>query len=206
MKHIVKTVIFTAVIALAAYSVPAAYAMPEIGKAAPDFEGVNVLDGSNFKLSDHKGQVVVLEWTNHECPFVHKHYDSGNMQATQAKAAELGALWVSIVSSCEGKQGFVSAEEAKKIVEEQGAHPAVKLLDPKGDIGHLYDAKTTPDMYIIDAQGNLAYSGALDNAPTPDPASVKDAENYVLEALNELHEGKSVSVPLTQPYGCGIKY
>ena len=190
-----------------ALAIPAAAnaAAPEIGKAAPDFETVDI-NGNPFKLSDHKGEIVVLEWTNHQCPFVVKHYGTNNMQKTQKGAAEKGAKWISIVSSAEGKQGHITPEQAANIIEEKGASPTAKLLDESGEIGKLYDAKTTPHMFVIDKDGNLAYAGAIDSNSSPNPKTVEGAENYVIAAVNSLAEGESVANPQTQPYGCSVKY
>ncbi len=180
-------------------------AAPEVGKAAPNFEATDT-KGNPFKLSDHKGSIVVLEWTNHECPFVIKHYDSGNMQKIQKETGAKGVKWVSINSSAEGRQGNVTAEESMKIVKEQGAEPTVKILDPSGEIGKLYDAKTTPHMFVIDAEGTLAYAGAIDSNSSPKAETIEGAENYVLAAVHELAEGKPVTTAQTQPYGCSVKY
>lgn len=178
----------------------------ETGQAAPDFEAVDALSGQPFKLSDHKGKIVVLEWTNHECPFVMKHYSTGNMQKTQKAAHEKGAEWVSIVSSAPGRQGHVTPEDAKKIVADAGAEPDAKILDESGAIGKLYGAQTTPHMFVIAADGTLVYAGAIDDQPSPAHETVEGAKNYVLAALDELLAGKPVSTPLTQSYGCAVKY
>jgi peroxiredoxin len=182
-----------------------ASAAPEIGKPAPEITATDT-NGNEFKLSDHKGKIVVLEWTNHECPFVIKHYGSGNMQATQKKASELGVEWVSIISSAEGKQGYVTAEEANKIASDAGATLSAKILDPSGEIGKAYDAKTTPHMFVIDTEGNLAYAGAIDDNASPNPATIEGAKNYVLAAIDNLQAGKTVETAQSAPYGCGVKY
>ena len=180
-------------------------AAPEVGKAAPDFETTDI-NGETFKLSDHKGSIVVLEWTNHECPFVKKHYDSNNMQTLQKDITAKNVKWISINSSAEGRQGSHSAEEALSIIEGQGAAPSVKILDPSGTIGKLYDAKTTPHMFVIDAEGTLAYAGAIDSNSSPNPATIEGADNYVVAAVDELIAGKAVTTSQTQPYGCSVKY
>lgn len=177
----------------------------QVGQSAPDFSATDI-KGNAFKLSDHKGEIVVLEWMNHECPFVRKHYGTGNMQKTQEEAKAKGATWVSIVSSAPGLQGNVTPEEAQKIIDETGAHPDFKILDPSGEIGHLYDAKTTPHIFVIDKDGTLVYAGAIDDKPTPDPKSVEGSKNYVLAALDDLAAGKPVATPTTQSYGCAVKY
>lgn len=176
-----------------------------IGETAPDFEATTIT-GEHFKLSDHKGEIVVLEWTNHKCPFVVKHYGTHNMQNTQKSAAENGVTWVSIVSSAVGKQGHIDAAEAQSIVDEKGATITAKILDESGAIGHLYGAKTTPHMYVIDTEGHLAYSGAIDDNSSPNPKTVEGATNYVLAAIDDLKAGHTVTTASTAPYGCGVKY
>ena len=180
-------------------------AAPEIGQAAPDFEATDI-EGNPFKLSDHKGEIVVLEWTNAQCPFVVKHYGSGNMQKVQKEATEKGVKWITINSSAEGRQGYVSDEEAAKILEEKGAAPTAKILDPSGEIGKLYDAKTTPHMFVIDAEGNVAYAGAIDSNSSANPDTIEGAENYVTAAIDSLKAGEAVETTTTSPYGCAVKY
>ncbi|NCC22091.1 MAG: redoxin domain-containing protein [Alphaproteobacteria bacterium] len=177
-----------------------------VGQPAPDFEAVTI-DGSTVKLSDLQGQPVVLEWTNHECPFVVKHYSAGNMQATQQMATDdFDAHWITIVSSAPGNQGHVSAEEAQSIMDDAGANATAKVLDESGKIGKLYGASTTPHMFVIDAEGTLVYAGAIDSVPSPSPADIENAENYVIAALKNLAADEPVATPQTQPYGCSVKY
>jgi len=183
----------------------AAMAAPEIGKPAPEFMA-NDTNGKHVMLSELKGKTVVLEWTNHECPFVVKHYGSGNMQALQAEATKDGVVWVSIVSSAKGKEGNVNAEEANKLIADQKALPTHKILDESGEIGKLYDAKTTPHMFVIDKNGVLVYQGAIDDKSGFDQEEVKTAKNYVRAALADLKAGKPVEVSSTKSYGCGVKY
>jgi peroxiredoxin len=183
----------------------AAMAAPEIGQPAPAFTATDT-NGKTVSLSDFKGKTVVLEWTNHECPFVVKHYKSGNMQALQAEAAKDDVVWISVVSSAKDKEGNVTAEEANKIIADQKAVPAHKILDETGTIGKLYDAKTTPHMFVIDKNGVLAYAGAIDDKSGFDPEEVKTAKNYVRAALADLKAEKPVEVSSTKPYGCGVKY
>jgi len=180
-------------------------AAPEVGAPAPDFTATDI-KGNPFKLSDHKGDIVVLEWTNAECPFVVKHYESGNMQKVQKETNAKGVKWVSINSSAEGRQGHVNNEEAAKILTDKGATVDVKILDPSGEIGKLYDAKTTPHMYVIDTEGTLAYAGAIDSNASPNPATIEGAENYVLAAVDSLVSGEEIATKQTQPYGCSVKY
>jgi hypothetical protein len=182
-----------------------ALAEPEIGKAAPNFRAHDV-NGRIVSLSDFKGKTVVLEWNNPECPFVRKHYGSGNMQKTQAAATKDGVVWLSINSSAEGKQGHMDGAKAKGVLASLKAQPTAYLLDPKGIVGNGYGAKTTPHMYIINPAGNLVYAGGIDDKPTPNPSDIDGARNHVLAALGELKAGKAVSVPTTRPYGCAVKY
>jgi peroxiredoxin len=183
----------------------AAMAAPEIGKPAPEFMA-NDTNGKHVMLSELKGKTVVLEWTNHECPFVVKHYGSGNMQALQAEATKDDVVWISIVSSAKDKEGNVTAEEANKIIADQKALPTHKILDESGEIGKLYDAKTTPHMFVIDKNGVLVYQGAIDDKSGFDQEEVKTAKNSVRAALADLKAGKPVEVSSTKSYGCGVKY
>lgn len=182
-----------------------AFAAAEVGEAAPDFTATDI-NGQDFTLSDHKGKIVVLEWTNHQCPFVVKHYGTGNMQQTQKKAREMGVEWVSIVSSAPGNQGHVNAEEAARIAKEAGADITAKILDESGEIGKTYDALTTPHMFIVNEEGTLVYAGAIDNNSSPSPKTVEGAQNYVLAALDNLAAGEPVENAVTPPYGCSVKY
>ena len=200
-----KIIAYTMAAAILLFSALPVNASVEIGKPAPEIEATDT-NGNPFKLSDHKGKIVVLEWTNHQCPFVVKHYGSGNMQSTQKTAHGQGVEWISIVSSAPGRQGNINAEEANKIVTEQGATITAKILDESGHIGKLYDARTTPHMFIIDTDGNVAYAGAIDNKSSPNPGTVNGATNYILAALENLIDGKPVEISQTQPYGCSVKY
>lgn len=181
------------------------HASVTIDEAAPTFTLTDT-QGKTLSLADYKGKTVVLEWTNHECPFVKKHYDSGNMQALQKEFTEKGIIWLSVVSSAEGKQGFVNAAEGQKILEEQKATPTAKLLDPEGKVGRLYAAQTTPHMFVIDAAGKIAYMGAIDDIPSADKNDIAKANNYVRAALNNILAGKAVETAVTKPYGCSVKY
>ncbi|MDX5362625.1 MAG: redoxin domain-containing protein [Pseudazoarcus pumilus] len=184
----------------------AALAAPEVGKPAPDFKAV-AADGSTVELSALRGKTVVLEWTNHDCPFVKKHYNSGNMQATQAKAAEHGAVWLQVISSEPGSQGHVSGEQARKLnTERKVSAVANTLLDEQGTVGRAYAAQVTPHMYIIDAQGVLQYMGGIDSIATAREADIPKATNYVVEALDAMKAGQAVPNPVTRAYGCTIKY
>lgn len=180
-------------------------AAPEVGKPAPDFSGVDTA-GKTWRLVDLEGKSVILEWTNHDCPYVRKHYSSGNMQALQKEATEAGYVWLSVISSAPGKQGHVSAAEADDLTKGRGAAPTAVLLDEAGDIGRAYGARTTPHMYIIDPNGTLLYMGGIDNIRSSDPADVAKAKNYVRAAMADIAAGKAVSQAVTPPYGCSVKY
>jgi hypothetical protein len=162
--------------------------------------------GKTVKLSDYLGKTVVLEWTNHECPFVRKFYDGGTMQALQQNAAKNGIVWLSVISSAPGKQGHVTPAQANEITASRKAAPAAVLLDESGALGRLYDARTTPNMFIINKKGTLVYAGAIDSNPSSDPKDIPAATNYVTQALGEMAEGKAISVATTKPYGCSVKY
>ncbi len=183
----------------------AAYASPEIGKPAPDFSTVDS-NGKTVKLSDYRGKIVVLEWTNDGCPFVQKHYSSGNMQSLQKEETSRGIVWLSIVSSAPGEQGYVDGAEANALTKARNAAPTAVLLDPEGKVGHLYDAKTTPHMFIVNTDGTLVYMGGIDDKPTSNPADVKTAKNFVRAALDNVVAGKPVGQAVTRPYGCSVKY
>ncbi len=176
-----------------------------VSAPAPDFNATDSY-GKSRKLSDQKGKIVVLEWTNDGCPFVGKHYGSGNMQALQKKYTGQGVVWFTVVSSAPGTQGYVGPAEANRDTERRGAAPSAVLLDPTGALGHLYGAQATPHMYVIDPQGQLVYMGAIDDMPSVDPSDVARAKNYVAAAIEEVKLGKRVSVPATKAYGCSVKY
>jgi hypothetical protein len=184
---------------------PALASGPEIGKPAPAFTGLDS-NGKAHKLSDFAGKTVVLEWSNHDCPYVKKHYGGGNMQATQAAAVAKGAVWLTIVSSAPGKQGAVTAAQANELTASRGAKPSAVILDPAGTIGKAYEAKTTPHMFVIDGKGILRYQGAIDDKPVASPDSLNGAKNFVLAALGDMGAGKAVATAESEPYGCTIKY
>lgn len=193
-----------ATIGLAA-CLPSAHASVEVGQPAPDFTAIDT-NGVEHSLSNFKGKNVVLEWSNHECPFVVKHYNSGNMQKLQKQATDEGVIWLTIVSSAEGKQGHVTPEEANKIMEEAGVNSTARFLDSSGEIGKLYGAKTTPHMFVIDKEGVVAYAGAIDSNSSFKESSIEGAKNYVMAALQSLNAGEPVEVASTNPYGCSVKY
>lgn len=191
---------------IAAVSLSAtALAAPEIGKPAPDFKATDI-EGKEVSLSGLKGKIVVLEWTNPGCPFVQKFYGAGAMQALQQEMTGKGAAWISINSGAKGKEGYMTADEAKAQLAESKSHTQHYILDSDGAIGHLYAAKTTPHMFVIDEKGLLAYHGAIDDKPTADKADIAKAKNYVRAAVEALQAGKPVEVASTQSYGCTVKY
>ena len=183
----------------------AAGAAPAVGSPAPDFKLTDT-DGKTHSLAEHKGKYVVLEWTNPQCPFVQKHYESGNMQKLQAEYAKKGVVWLSIDSSAQGKEGYLTADQGKTWVKEAGAASTALLLDPDGKVGKLYGAKTTPDMFIVDPEGKLVYAGAIDSIPSANKADIAKATNYVRVGLDEAMSGKAVTTTSTKSYGCGVKY
>jgi len=176
-----------------------------VGAPAPDFTATDSHDQTET-LAQYRGMYVVLEWHNQSCPFTRKHYVSGNMQALQKEWTAKGVVWFTVISSAPGKQGYMTASEENAYLAQVHAVPTAVLLDPEGKLGRLYSAKTTPQMIVIDPSGKVIYDGAIDNRPTPDPADVHGAQNYVSDALTEAMAGKPVATPFTRPYGCSVKY
>jgi peroxiredoxin len=177
----------------------------KIGAPAPNFTGTDS-NGKKHSLADFKGKSVVLEWTNNDCPSVKKHYETNNMQKMQKSATSKGVVWLTIISSAPGEQGFVNGEKANELTKSRAAAPTAVLLDPTGKIGRTYGARTTPHMFVINPTGNLVYMGAIDDKPTTDKADVPIAKNYVVEALDAVKAGKAVTTATSQPYGCSVKY
>jgi peroxiredoxin len=177
----------------------------DIGKPAPDFKATDIA-GKAQSVSQYKGKIVVLEWNNPGCPFVHKHYDTQNMQKLQEYAASKGVVWISVNSGAKGKQGNMTPEEAKEHLAESKAHPSSYILDESGAIGHLYEAKTTPHMFVIDAKGTLVYKGAIDDKASANHDDIEGAKNYVRAAIDALAAGKTPEVTETKSYGCSVKY
>lgn len=182
-----------------------AIAAPKAGDAAPNFTATDS-NGRTQTLSEYRSKFVVLEWTNSGCPFTMKHYESGNMQKLQKEWTSKGVVWLTVLSSAPGKQGYKTAAEENAYVKEKGASPTAVLMDPSGSLGHLYGAKTTPHIFIIDPNGKLIYNGAIDDRPTTDEEDIAGAKNYVSAALSEAMGGKPVVTASTQPYGCSVKY
>lgn len=179
--------------------------VPKTGAPAPEFTATD-LQGHERRLSEFKGKFVVLEWHNQGCPFVAKHYSSGNMQRLQKDLTGQGVVWLTVISSAPGKQGYVTPEEETTYLAQTHASPTAVLLDPDGKLGRLYGAKTTPHMFVIDDHGTLVYAGAIDDRPSTDVADIDGAKNYVRAAYEEAKAGKPVSVSTTASYGCSVKY
>lgn len=176
-----------------------------VGEPAPDFSVVDAY-GNTHSLSDYEGQYVILEWLNHDCPFVRKHYNGNNMQELQKKYTEQDVVWFSVISSAPGTQGYLEPEGAQNITGEKNASPTAVLLDPDGTMGRAYDARVTPHMYIINPDGILEYNGAIDDRPTPRVSDLDGARNYVVEAMDALMNGGEIAVRTNTPYGCTVKY
>jgi alkyl hydroperoxide reductase subunit AhpC len=200
-----RLILFTMLVALVLCAVPPLNWAAKVGEAAPDFTAT-ASNGKAFRLSDYRGKYVVLEWHNNGCPYVGKHYNSGNMQRLQKQWTSRGVVWFTILSSAPGKQGYVTANEENEYLAKMHAAPTAALLDPTGEIGHLYDAKTSPQMVVINPQGVVIYSGAIDDKATTDLQDVPNATNYVSLALEEAMAGKQVQTAATRPYGCSVKY
>jgi peroxiredoxin len=176
-----------------------------VGTAAPNFTATDS-NGKAETLSTFHGKYVVLEWHNNGCPYTQKHYTSGNMQSLQKEWTAKGVVWFTVISSAPGQQGYVTASQENAYMGKVHASPTAALLDPEGKLGHLYDAKTTPQMVVIDPSGKVIYDGAIDNRATPDPSDVKGADNYLNDALSAAMSGKPVANAYTRPYGCSVKY
>ena len=176
-----------------------------VSAAAPTFSLASS-NGPTISLADQRGKVVVLEWTNHDCPYVRKHYDTGNMQALQKEATAQGVVWLTVISSAPGTQGYVSAAQANELTKTRKAAPTAVLFDPTGTVGKAYGATNTPHMYVVTKEGVLVYAGAIDDKPTTRRQDVESAQNYVRPALAAVATGQSVKTPVTRAYGCTIKY
>lgn len=190
--------------ALIAFSA-AASAAATLGQGAPAFSATDTT-GKTVSLADFKGRTVVLEWVNPGCPYVRKHYDSANMQATQKAAAAQGVVWLAVNSTHAGAGDYLAPAAMGAWMKDQGAAPSATLMDADGKLGRAYGARTTPHLYVIDPKGTLVYAGAIDSKPSANPADIKTATNYVTQTLAEVAAGKPVSKAATQPYGCSIKY
>jgi peroxiredoxin len=182
-----------------------AFAQASLGNAAPAFT-LTDSNGRALSLSEFRGKTVVLEWTNHQCPYVGKHYRSNNMQALQKKWTTQGIVWLSVISSAPGEEGHVTPQQANQLTSERNAAPTAVLLDPKGTVGRAYGARATPHMYVINGSGVLVYMGGIDDQPSARLEDVKIARNYVDQALTEMAQGKPVSANRSRAYGCSVKY
>ena len=200
-----RSILFPITIALILCAAPLLIAAAKVGDAAPDFTAT-ASSGKTYRLSSNLGKYVVLEWHNNGCPYVGKQYNSGNMQRLQKQWTGQGVVWFTILSSAPGKQGYLTASDENNYLTKMQAAPTAALLDPTGEIGHLYDAKTSPQMVVINPQGVVIYSGAIDDKPTTDLQDVQGATNYVSLALEQAMAGKAVRTPATRPYGCSVKY
>lgn len=177
----------------------------KVGEAAPAFT-TPAASGKNVSLSDQRGKIVILEWTNHDCPYVRKHYESGNMQTLQKEITAQGVIWLTLISSSPGTQGYVTPKQADDLTATRKANPTAVLLDPTGVVGKAYGATNTPHMYIVGKSGLLVYAGAIDDRPTTRRADVQGAHNYVRAALEDMAAGHAVQTPVTRAYGCTVKY
>jgi len=193
--------------AAAAVLIPVAASAQDVkvGAPAPAFTATNSR-GQTETLAQYRGKYVVLEWHNQGCPFTKKHYVSGNMQNLQKEWTAKGVVWFTVISSAPGTQGYETPGEENAYLAKVHAVPTAVLMDGDGKLGHMYNAKTTPQMVVIDPSGNVIYDGAIDDRPTPDPEDVRGAHNYVSDALTEAMAGKPVATPFTRPYGCSVKY
>ena len=200
-----RTIVVLCTLFLSAALGGVATAKPRVGTAAPLFTAMGT-DGMTRSLEEFRGAYVVLEWTNHQCPFVGKHYGTGNMQALQRELTDKGVVWLSIISSAPGKQGYVSSEKANALTRDRNAAPSAVLLDSDGKVGRLYAARTTPHMFIVDPQGTLIYMGGIDDKPSARWSDVDTASNYVRTAMNEALTGAPATASVTRPYGCSVKY
>ena len=197
--------LFFSMLIFAALTTPVVSAAVTTGAPAPDF---TLMDskGQELSLSEFRGKYVVLEWVNYDCPFVRKHYQSGNMQQLQKTYTDKGVIWLSVNSSAEGKQGAYSPTEANQIMDNAGASPTAYLLDTPGEVGRQYGAQTTPHMFVINPEGVLIYQGAIDSIPSFDQADIPKATNYVAAVLDAAMVGEPVAIGATKAYGCSVKY
>lgn len=200
-----KKQLLFALFAACAVVLPQMVLAATVGSPAPNFS-LKGQDGKTYSLSDFKGKHVVLEWYNKDCPYVRKHYDSGNMQSLQKEFTEKGVVWLSLISSADGQQGYLTPEQAKEVLNQEKASPTALLFDPSGATGKAYDAKTTPHMYVIDPNGTLVYAGGIDDKPSTRESSLKGATPYFANAVRASLSGEPISPSTTKPYGCSIKY
>jgi len=200
-----KTKLLVTLVTLAASTALIAADSPAVGTTAPDFS-LTDSKGKTQTVSQYKGKYVVLEWFNPECPFVKKHYGSGNMQKLQEEFTAKGVVWLSIDSSAPGLEGNLTAEQANAKMTEWKTKQTALVLDPDGKAGRSYGAKNTPHMFVINPEGKIVYEGAIDSKASPNPADIPNSTNYVKVALEESLAGKTVTNANTKPYGCSVKY
>ncbi|MGA9116881.1 MAG: thioredoxin family protein [Bacteroidota bacterium] len=186
-------------------AIPLRAGEPAVGDAAPAFT-LRDAAGEDHSLSDYSGKWVVLEWVNYDCPFVRKHYRSGNMQSLQAGYRKKGVIWLSICSSAPGNQGHFKNSDLIKRIRTEKAEPTAYLADPEGTTGRAYGARTTPHMFLISPEGTLVYAGAIDDIPSADQDDIGRARNYLRQALDASLAGKPVPTASSRPYGCSVKY
>lgn len=204
MMKKLSTAIATSILVSGALSF-SALANPEVGQPAPDFSVIDT-QGNTHSLSDYQGQTIVLEWTNHDCPFVVKHYATENMQNLQREITSDDAVWLTVISSYPGTQGHVSPEQADELTESRNAAPTAVLLDEQGDMGRAYAARVTPHMYVIDADGTLQYAGGIDSIPSANHDDVDRADPYFANAARSVLAGEVPDRQVSRPYGCTVKY
>ena len=200
-----RSTLYRFLVVLVLFAVPLLIAAAKVGDSAPEFT-TTASNGKTIRLSDYRGKYVVLEWHNNGCPYVGKHYNSGNMQGVQGLAQQNGVVWLTVISSAPGKQGYVTGPAADALTQSRKAVPAAVLLDPSGAVARLYAAKTTPHLFVIDKTGTLQYMGGMDSIATSDEADIPRAEPYLKEAMLAVVQGHPVPHPVTKPYGCSIKY
>src|SRR5579862_700831 len=204
MASLLRTTVFSLV--AAALTAAGSHAQTaKVGATALAFSATDS-NGKTEALDQFRGKYVVLEWHNQGCPYTRKHYESGNMQSLQKEWTAKGVVWFTVISSAPGEQGYVTPSQENAYLEKMHASPSAVLMDSDGKVGRLYNAKTTPQMVVIDPEGNLIYDGAIDNKPTPDVDDIRGADNYVNDALTAAMAGKPVATPFTRPYGCSVKY
>jgi peroxiredoxin len=202
MKRSAIILVSAALLFLAA---PLLLSAPKVGELAPDFSAT-ASNGKTYHLADFRGKFVVLEWHNNGCPYTRKHYESGNMQRLQKEWTAKGVVWFTVISSAPGTQGYMTADAENAYMGKMNAAPTAALLDASGDLGHLYDAKTTPQIVIINPQGTMIYDGAIDDHPTSDASDIPNSKNYVQEALTDALAGRPLATAVSRPYGCSVKY
>jgi len=176
-----------------------------LDESAPDFT-LTASNGKQYSLSDFKGKWVVLEWVNFQCPFVRKHYGSGNMPSLQKEYTGKGVVWLSICSSCPGSEGYFEGNDLQSEIKDHDSHATAYLIDAEGTVGRMYQAKTTPHMFVISPQGVLVYAGGIDNIASTNRSDITRATNYVRQVLDEGMSGKEITVKASRPYGCSVKY